>query len=287
MLLTLVLPHVGLGAVRATAPAVCEAFVDACNSPNFRLQKMSLTDHPTFVAAVVPSFSSRMASLRYLDLSGGLALTACPDLSQLAANGLKIENVPAHLSGWESNGYKAYDFLTSGCTKLDFSHFRGHDLPGWISELSSLQTLNLEYCVSLTGLPDLSTLVASGLKVENVPTHLSQWRAIGFKQYNFTTDPAGLAGCTALDLSHFRGVELPHLIGELTSLRSVDLRDCINLASLPDSICALESLQTLKLHNCKGLTSLPDLSSLVDNGLAIDGAPKEWADFGFTAWSKT
>ena len=70
---------------------------------------------------------------------------------------------------------------------------------------------------------------------------------------------AGLASCTSLQSSTLI-TALPDL-SALTSLQTLDLRDCESLTALPD-LSALTSLQTLNLDRCRSLTALPDLSAL-------------------------
>lgn len=64
------------------------------------------------------------------------------------------------------------------------------------------------------------------------------------------------AACEALET-------LPHSIGDVTALRSLDMTGCSSLAWLPRSIGALASLERLSLARCVSLGELaPQISAL-------------------------
>ena len=122
-----------------------------------------------------------------------------------------------------------------------------------LASCTSLKTLKLESCHSLTALPDLSAL-----------TSLQELHLEGC--YSLTA----LSGLSAL-----------------TSLQWLNLYNCSSLTVLPD-LSAFTSLPTLNLEYCKSaraLTALPDLSSLA--GLKVNGLPQHltpWKAGGFKAW---
>ena len=62
-----------------------------------------------------------------------------------------------------------------------------------------------------------------------------------------------------LELSHYdiSLQTLPDSIGNLTSLTTLSLTDCMNLVNLPETIGELTSLTTLKLFQCHALINLP------------------------------
>ena len=72
--------------------------------------------------------------------------------------------LPNGLTPWKEGGFKAWDFITDGwpldSTEIDLSFYGGATLPEWLSRCTSVQTLNLSDCSSLTALPDLSALTS-------------------------------------------------------------------------------------------------------------------------------
>ena len=123
-----------------------------------------------------------------------------------------MEGLPNHLRPWEAGGFKAWDFITDGwpldSTEIDLRGYGGATLPEWLSRCTSVQTLDLHYCTSLTALPNLSAL-----------TSLQ-------KLY--------LNRCSSL-------TALPDL-SALTSLQTLNLSGCKSLMALPD-VSALTSLK--------------------------------------------
>ena len=122
---------------------------------------------------------------------------------------------PDHLKPWKEGGFKAWDFLTDGwptdSTEIDLSGYGGATLAEWLSRCTSVQTLNLKDCSSLTSLPDLSALVA--LQTLN------------------------LSYCSSL-------TSLPEL-SALVALQSLNLRGCKSLTALPD-VSKLAALKEFK-----------------------------------------
>jgi len=122
------------------------------------------------------------------------------------------------------------------------------NLPESISNLESLETLNLSFCI----------------KIDKLPEQLGN-------MVGLTT--LRLKGCTSL-------VEVHESIGHLEKLLVLDLQGCENLKNLPESISNLYSLTILDLSDCIKIDKLPKqlgnmvaLIYLVANGTAIEQLP--------------
>ena len=133
----------------------------------------------------------------------------------LGVQELKVEYLPDHLTPWKAGGFKAWGFITDGwpldSTEIDLTRYGGATLPEWLSR-TSVQTLNLSYCKSLTALPDLSAL-----------TSLQTLSLDGCK--SLTALPDSAPRLQTLDLGYCESLTaLPDL--SLTSLQRLDLRGC-------------------------------------------------------------
>ena len=70
-------------------------------------------------------------------------------------------------------------------------------------------------------------------------------------------------GVCALFLMNCSGlVALPDAIGDLISIKYIDLKGCNNLCTLPDTISKLGSLERLHVSGCASLTLPPAISAL-------------------------
>lgn len=67
----------------------------------------------------------------------------------------------------------------------------------------------------------------------------------------------GLANVTKLQLMHSRGTRLPKHIGNMQSLRVLNLFRCKRLTSLPESLGHLSNLEILNVQRCRDLEKLP------------------------------
>ncbi|KAM7487371.1 hypothetical protein LguiB_024855 [Lonicera macranthoides] len=112
----------------------------------------------------------------------------------------------------------------------------------------NLVVLNLHHCYNLTALPDLS----------------------------------GHRALEKLILEHCIGLTTIHRsIGDLTSLRHLDLRDCQSLVEFPSDVSGLKRLETLILSGCFELKELPEemgnmlsLRELLVDETAIEKLPE-------------
>ena len=151
------------------------------------------------------------------------------------------------------------------------------DLRG-LSALTSLQTLNLDYCGSLTALPDLSALTS--LQTLNLDDACDSphgaARPVGAHVAADAQPRTLLQSLTALpDLS------------ALTSLQTLNLERCKSLTALPD-LSALTSLQTLSLYDCtpsrRCPTSRRSQTSRCQDLLTSLKMLTPWLAGGFKAW---
>ena len=163
-----------------------------------------------------------LTSLRALDLSTNAewAVELLPRLSGLAA--LEVINL-------------------SRCPTLV--------APSDISQVTSLQEIDLSRCNGLESLPDdlgclhnLAVLSLLGCsRLPSLPTSLS-----------------GLVSLMTLEITGCRAlVALPESLGELGALRNLTCRSCSSLAALPTSVAGLVSLRALDLWGCRELRELP------------------------------
>ena len=108
----------------------------------------------------------------------GEALCYCGALETLEVKkmeGLSVkEAAPAVVAGLAS---------CTSLRKFEINHCLSLKALPDLSALTSLQTLNLYECRSLTALPDLSA--HTDLEVKGLPDHLKPWEASGFKAGNF------------------------------------------------------------------------------------------------------
>ncbi|KAL2920512.1 putative disease resistance protein RGA4 [Bienertia sinuspersici] len=142
----------------------------------------------------------------------------------------KVEEVESHLS-------EVFEKCASSLQSLEFYNMKLITLPENISYLSSLKSLNLQYCRALKSLPTEMHKLTSLQRL-----HI--WMV--------------------LELSDFTVVKLPNSIGKLQHLRYLNLSKNINLESLPNAITRLYNLQTLILRRCSSLRELPkDFCKLV------------------------
>ncbi|KAJ6358309.1 hypothetical protein OIU76_000084 [Salix suchowensis] len=78
----------------------------------------------------------------------------------------------------------------------------------------------------------------------------------------------------SLNLSESSIEEIPKVVGKLIHLRHLNLKDCIELVSLPETMCDLCNLQSLDVTGCSSLKELPRATVKLVNlrHLCIDGS---------------
>ncbi|OMO65732.1 hypothetical protein CCACVL1_21411 [Corchorus capsularis] len=144
--------------------------------------------------------------------------------------------------------------ISVGCVKIV-------DVHPSIGLLRSLKILNLRDCKSLRSLPtkigmeSLEILILSGCSnLERLPAQMDGKMKCLVELY--------LDGTSIGDL--------PSLIGHLSGLVLLYLKDCRNLASLPSSINGLQCLKTLNLSGCSKLENLPESFQHVESLEELD-----------------
>ncbi len=130
-------------------------------------------------------------------------------------------------------------------TSLIVDSYPGNELPAWITKLTSLEYMGLDYS-------DLHTLPDDFSNLANLKG-LSLWMS------NITELPdclGMLTNLTYLNIGDSPFTILPDWIGNLLSLRGLDLRNS-KIVALPETICNLTDLEELNLANSK-IESLPE-----------------------------
>merc|ERR1712032_1466120 len=81
-----------------------------------------------------------------------------------------------------------------------------------------------------------------------------------FERCTMLTDSLGdLSSLKTLNLTRCQSLEaLPERVGDLSNLQTPDLFYCSNLETLPERLGDLSSLQTLSLYRCSSLKALPE-----------------------------
>ena len=163
-------------------------------------------------------------------------------------------------------------------------------LPHSIGKLKNLRCLDISRCKGLAWLPS-KMFQLTNLQKLNLVAIASAWESkkqtfissLPYSQRAKLKDICSLSGLIQLRISgesmkfpiygsslnklidfkaQFRNlVELPD-VGDLKSLRSLDLTGCFKLRTLPNSLVQLTNLISLNLTNCQPLTNLPALDSL-------------------------
>ena len=83
---------------------------------------------------------------------------------------------------------------------------------------------------------------------------------LAFERCTLLTDSLGdLSSLRTLNLTRCQSLEtLPERVGDLSNLQTLDLFYCSNLKTLPERLGDLKSLQTLSLYRCSSLKALPE-----------------------------
>jgi Leucine-rich repeat (LRR) protein len=157
-------------------------------------------------------------------------------------------------------------------------------LPNSFSNLLNLELLDLNYCMNLQDLPPsifglvkLKRLYMRGTKVEKLPHDIGQLKSL--KVLN-------LARCKHLKT-------LPESFGRLEQLEHLDMSENPSLEMLPESFGQLKALNHLNLYGCSfgkgiGLPSnfgnLPNLKSLSLDGNLMSTIPESFKALSVLRW---
>ncbi|KAL6130695.1 hypothetical protein ACLB2K_069074 [Fragaria x ananassa] len=165
-----------------------------------------------------------LPDLVHMDLSCSKDLIKTPDLAE-ATNLKKLI-----LAGCKSllEVHPSISALKS-LVELNLCECRELSLPSSIS-MKSLRRLKLSGCSKLEEFPEISEVMEK-----------LHW----------------------LDLDETAVKELPSSINNLTGLRSLSMRNCTSLVSLPSSI-HMKSLETLDLSGCWKLEEFPEISEVME-----------------------
>ncbi|KAL3727274.1 hypothetical protein ACJRO7_032069 [Eucalyptus globulus] len=180
-----------------------------------------------------------------------------------------------------------------GLKELFLDQTNIQDIPNSMWSLVKMQRLSLQSCPrlrlnrdSVVKLESLAELELAKTKITELPESIKNLQNLGILNVSKTGIkmlPNAIGRLTKLrelDASGCRGlIEVTASICNLTSLQSLDLRDCVALPKLPElpsnltvvsvtcksaklpSFSHLSHLKQLRLHNCKYLVSIPELPS--------------------------
>nr|XP_048323891.1 disease resistance-like protein DSC1 [Ziziphus jujuba var. spinosa] len=143
--------------------------------------------------------------------------------------------------------------------EMDLSHSKHLTKIPDLAHGPNLETINLEYCISLLQLPPtlqyhckLSSLnLRCCSKLEKLP------------ELSRNLKELVLEGCTEIK-------EVPSSFGSLDKLKSLNLRNCKALMNLPSSTSNMDSLKSLSLSACASIDMFPSLPRFL-NRLDISG----------------
>ncbi|KAF7848795.1 hypothetical protein BT93_L1556 [Corymbia citriodora subsp. variegata] len=140
-----------------------------------------------------------------------------------------------------------------------------------LEEFENLKFINLRGCLSLVRMPSISCiqnleeLILYDCKnLEHVHDSVANHRKLWMlnlgncsKLQRFPNIPNKNKNLREIDLRHTSIEELPTSIGNLVSLKEMELSDCEKLTVLPSSIYKLQHLESLRLNGCSQLIKFP------------------------------
>ncbi|KAH0754011.1 hypothetical protein KY290_024281 [Solanum tuberosum] len=252
------------------------------------LRHLNLKDCSNLVE--FPSEVSGLKNLEKLILSGCAKLKQLPEdigkmksLQELLLDKTAIEKLPSsifrltkleRLSLNHCYSLKQLPGLVGNLSALKELSLNGsavEEIPDSIKNLEKLHTLNLIWCKSLAALPhsvgnlkSLANLWLYGSAIEIVPESIGclyylRSLSLGNCQ-QLTALPVsikGLASLVELQIEKVPIRSLPH-VGALKSLKTLEIRNCERLGSLPDSIGELLALKTMTITRNDAITELPE-----------------------------
>ncbi|CAF2138840.1 unnamed protein product [Brassica napus] len=214
-----------------------------------------------------------LTGLRKMDLQRSRNLKEIPNLS-MAIN-LETLNLAFCSSLVELPSSIQY---LNKLKKLDVTFCENLEILPTGMNLESLERFTLKGCSRLKSFPDISTNISvldlSETAIEEFPSslrleNLAELGMCRIKSENLWERVQPLtplmamlsSSLTRLYLSDIPTlVELPSSFHNLNKLKSLSIRHCINLETLPNGI-NLKSLDILDLTNCSRLRSFPDIST--------------------------
>ncbi|KAJ4844083.1 hypothetical protein Tsubulata_027513 [Turnera subulata] len=173
--------------------------------------------------------------------------------------------------------------------ELNLSHCRHLSTFPNFSNATNLERLNLQFCTSLerVSLPtrplnkllDLDMRYCTSLVSLPASINSRSLRTINFSGCSSLRKCPQITGenITYMSLNETLIEELPHSIGFLESLITLNLKGCKRLGKLPDSISLLKSLIIFDLSGCSSITKISLLSETIRylylNGTGIEELP--------------
>ncbi|KAH8493327.1 hypothetical protein H0E87_020155 [Populus deltoides] len=159
-------------------------------------------------------------------------------------NKLTIINCPVLITmPWISSTCRDQKLPPSDATEL-------HSLPHGLTNLTSLESLEIIECPNLVSLPEQSLEGLSSLRslsIENC--------------HSLTSLPSRMQHATALErltiMYCSNLVSLPIGLQHLSALKSLSILSCTGLASLPEELQFITTLQNLEFHDCPEVMELP------------------------------
>ncbi|KAJ6885353.1 disease resistance protein RGA3 [Populus alba x Populus x berolinensis] len=158
-----------------------------------------------------------------------LTISSCPKLRSLPANVGQLQNLKFLKIGW-------------------FQEL--HSLPHGLTNLTSLESLEIIDCPKIVSLPEESLEGLSSLRSLSIEN--SQSLASQPSRMQFTT---ALERLTIMYCSYL--VSLPNGLQHLSALKSLSILSCTGLASLPEGLQFITTLQNLEIHDCPQVMELP------------------------------
>ncbi|MCD9646047.1 hypothetical protein HAX54_035571 [Datura stramonium] len=237
-----------------------------------------------------PGEVSGLKSLEKLILSGCSRLKQLPEdigkmksLQELLLDETAIEKLPSsifHLTKLERlslnhcHSFKQLPGLLGNLSALKELSLNGssvEEIPDSIKHLQNLHTLSLIRCESLAALPlsvgnlkSLANLWLYGSAIEIVPESIGclyylRSLSLGNCQY-LTALPVSVKGLSSLVELQIDKVPIRSLpyVGTLKSLKTLEIRNCERLGSLPHSIGELLALRTMTITRNDAIMELPE-----------------------------
>lgn len=185
----------------------------------------------------LPEEFSHLLSLKYLKI----VRSGIRSLPESFGNLTNLKHIDLSHS-WELEGLpNSFGNLTNLKHINLSSSMELEGLPNSFGNLTGLKHLDLSHCISLNlsreTLGNICTLEYIDLtgcdRIEVLPSQLSHQQSLEI-----------------LDLELENLIELPSDLGELRSLKSLNLRNCYRLKFLPDSLGRLNQLTKITIDNC-------------------------------------
>jgi Leucine-rich repeat (LRR) protein len=220
----------------------CSSLVEVHESIGYMERLVSLNLEGCENLRNLPRSISNLKSLETLNLSGCLKLDELPEelgnmtaLSELFADKTSIKQLPFSFG------------LLKNLKTVSLSGCKGQSSKSWLSRFSSWISPKSSNAITLlpASFSSLCYLKSLNLSDNNLG------------EGGIHIDLGSLSSLQKLDLSRNNFHNLPHGIGRLPKLRSLNLNQCTSLQSIPELPTSLEELECRLLHfNGKTLNSI-------------------------------